>query len=107
MHIEGPPVLLEPNAAQAVAVALHELATNAAKYGSLTGNKGQVELKWQHSQGGQLLLRWTEMGGPTVQTPTHQGFGTRVIERMSGQLKGTTRFDWRAEGLICEIILSA
>lgn len=107
VHIEGPPVLLEPNAAQAVAVALHELATNAAKYGSLTGNKGQVELKWQHSQGGQLLLRWTEMGGPTVQTPTHQGFGTRVIERMSGQLKGTTRFDWRAEGLICEIILSA
>jgi PAS domain S-box-containing protein len=103
--IEGPPVLLEPNAAQAIAVALHELATNAAKYGSLSGNKGQVELNWQHSPDGQLILRWTEMGGPAVQTPTHQGFGTRVIERMSGQLKGTARFEWHAEGLVCEITL--
>jgi PAS domain S-box-containing protein len=105
VHIEGLPVLLEPNAAQAVAVALHELATNAAKYGSLSGKKGQVELKWQHSADGQLIVRWTEMGGPTVQTPTHQGFGTRVIERMSGQLKGTSRFHWHAAGLVCEITL--
>jgi two-component sensor histidine kinase len=105
VHIEGPPILLEPNAAQAVAVTLHELATNAAKYGSLSGNKGQVELKWQHSPDGQLILRWIEKGGPAVRTPTHQGFGTRVIERMSGQLKGSARFDWHAEGLICEITL--
>jgi two-component sensor histidine kinase len=47
------------------------------------------------------------MGGPAVQTPTRQGFGSRVIERMIGQLKGKTRFDWRAEGLVCEITLQA
>jgi two-component sensor histidine kinase len=103
--IEGPPVLLEPNAAQAVAVALHELATNAAKYGSLSGKSGRVELKWQHKPDGQLILRWVETGGPPVRTPTHQGFGTRVIERMSGQLKGSARFDWHAKGLVCEITL--
>jgi PAS domain S-box-containing protein len=107
VRIEGPPVLLEPNAAQAVAVALHELATNASKYGPLSGNKGRVELKWQYSPDGQLILRWTETGGPAVQTPTHQGFGTQVIERMSGQLKGTARFNWLAAGLICEITFRA
>jgi two-component sensor histidine kinase len=95
---------LEPDTAQAIAVALHELATNAPKYGSLSG-KGQVELKWQHSPDGQLILHWTEIGGPAVQTPTRRGFGTRAIEGMTGQLKGWAKFDWRPEGLVCEITL--
>jgi PAS domain S-box-containing protein len=105
VRIDGPSVLLEPNAAQAIAVALHELATNAAKYGSLSGHKGQVDLKWLHQPGGQLLVRWTEIGGPPVQPPTRRGFGSRVIERMTGQLNGKADFDWRPEGLVCEIIL--
>jgi PAS domain S-box-containing protein len=105
VRIDGPSVLLEPNAAQAIAVALHELATNAAKYGSLSGHKGQVDLKWLHKPGGQLLVRWTEIGGPPLQPPTRRGFGSRVIERMTGQLKGKADFDWRPEGLVCEIIL--
>jgi PAS domain S-box-containing protein len=105
VRIDGPSVLLEPNAAQAIAVALHELATNAGKYGSLSSRKGQVDLKWLHKPGGQLLVRWTEIGGPPVQPPTRQGFGSRVIERMTGQLKGKADFDWRPEGLVCEIIL--
>ncbi len=105
VQIDGPQVLLEPNAAQAVAVALHELATNAAKYGALSGPNGQIDLKWSHEADGRLILYWKEMGGPEVSMPTHQGFGTRIVERMIGQLKGKARFDWRAEGLVCEIAL--
>jgi PAS domain S-box-containing protein len=105
VRIEGPPVLLEPNAAQAVAVTLHELATNAAKYGSLSGAGGRIELTWVHGADKRLVMRWTETGGPAVQVPTRQGFGSRVIDRMIGQLKGKARFDWRPEGLICEIVL--
>jgi PAS domain S-box-containing protein len=105
VHIDGPPVLLEPDVAQTIAVTVHELATNAAKYGSLSGGKGQIDLEWLHKADGELILRWTESGGPAVQMPTRQGFGTRVIERMIGQLKGKARFDWRPEGLVCEITI--
>src|SRR3984893_3279978 len=105
VQIDGPQVLLEPNAAQAIAVALHELATNAAKYGALSMAKGQVDLKWSHEADERLILRWTEIGGPAVQAPVRQGFGCRVVERMIEQLRGKARFDWRPEGLICEIIL--
>jgi PAS domain S-box-containing protein len=100
----GPPLLLEPDAAQVVAITLHELATNAAKYGSLSGTKGHIDLTWQHKPG-QLVLRWAESGGPPVQRPAQQGFGSRVIERMIGQMKGSARFDWRPEGLVCEVTL--
>jgi two-component sensor histidine kinase len=107
VQIDGPQVLLEPNLAQAIAVTLHELATNAAKYGALSTAKGRIELKWLHEADGRLTLRWTEIGGPAVQMPTRQGFGTRIIERMIGQLKGKAHFDWHTEGLGCEIILHA
>jgi PAS domain S-box-containing protein len=105
VQIDGRQVLLEPNAAQAIAVTLHELATNAAKYGALSVAKGQVELKWSHEADERLILRWTEIGGPAVQRPARQGFGGRVVERMIGQLRGKARFDWRPEGLVCEIVL--
>jgi PAS domain S-box-containing protein len=105
VRIDGPPVLLEPNTAQAVAVTLHELVTNAVKYGALSTANGHIDLKWSHEANGRLNLRWIETGGPTVQPPTRKGFGGRIIEQMIAQLKGESRFDWRAEGLICEIIL--
>jgi PAS domain S-box-containing protein len=105
-RIDGPHLVLEPNAAQAIAVTLHELATNAAKYGALSVAEGSVEVKWSRAADGLLVLRWTERGGPPVKQPMRQGFGTRVIERMiTGSLKGTMRFDWRAQGLACEIAL--
>jgi PAS domain S-box-containing protein len=107
VSIEGPQVLLEPNSAQAIAVTLHELATNAAKYGALSATEGQIEVKWSHTADGRLILLWTETGGPPVKTPTRQGFGAKVINAMIEQLKGTTRFDWRPEGLVCEITLQA
>jgi len=103
VRINGPEVLLEPNTAQMAAVILHELATNAAKYGALSGAIGRIEVNWSHSDDGWLNLRWTETGGPAAKTPTRQGFGHRVIERMIGQLKGKANFNWRAEGLVCEI----
>jgi PAS domain S-box-containing protein len=107
VRIDGPQVLLEPNTAQAVAVALHELATNAAKYGALSRANGRVELKWSHVANGRLNLRWMETGGPTVRPPTRTGFGGRVIEQMIAQLKGESRLDWRTEGLVCEITVPA
>jgi two-component sensor histidine kinase len=107
VRIDGPQVLLEPNAAQAIAVTLHELVTNSVKYGALSGAKGQIDLKWLHKADGHLILHWTEVGGPVVQMPTRQGFGSRVIEKMIGHLKGKARFDWRSEGLVCEITLEA
>jgi PAS domain S-box-containing protein len=105
-QIDGPQVLLPPCTAQAIAVALHELATNAVKYGSLSVPKGKVEVTWSHPEDGQLILRWVESGGPPAEEPTRGGFGTSVIERMiREQLKGEMHLDWRAEGLACEIVL--
>ena len=106
VQIDGPSVLLEPNAAQAIAVILHELATNAAKYGALSVPNGHVRIEWSHEQNGQLVLRWTEKGGPPVEPPTRRGFGARVMENMvRGQFKGELKFDWHPEGLACEIVL--
>jgi PAS domain S-box-containing protein len=110
VRIDGPALSLEADTAQTIAVALHELATNAAKYGALSAPDGRVEVEWSPAADGRLVLRWTEQGGPRVQwpAPTKKGFGTRVIESMiRDQLKGEIRFDWRAEGLACEIVLPA
>jgi PAS domain S-box-containing protein len=104
VRINGPPVFLEPDVAQTIAMTLHELATNAAKYGALAVPDGQLELNWRDADG-QLHLRWTESSGPKVQEPTHKGFGGRIIEQMIAQRSGKTHFDWRADGLVCEITL--
>ena len=104
-RINGPQVLLQPNVAQSVAVILHELATNAAKYGSLSLASGRIDLSWSHEWDGRLELRWTETGGPPVHAPTREGFGGRIIKQMAEQLKGAARFEWHAEGLDCEINL--
>jgi PAS domain S-box-containing protein len=103
--IDGPQTLLAPDAAQAVVVALHELATNAAKYGALSTPDGQVRLEWSHAADGTLRLSWTETGGPVAHKPTRKGFGSRIIEQMIVQQKGEVRFDWRKDGLVCEITL--
>jgi PAS domain S-box-containing protein len=103
VRIDGPPVLLAPDAAQSLAMVLHELATNAVKYGALSGAAGHVSLSWRHGDGRQLTLCWKEEGGPPVQAPSRRGFGSQLIERMAVQLQGAARFDWRPDGLVCEI----
>jgi PAS domain S-box-containing protein len=105
VHVDGPEVLLRPNDAQVVAIILHELATNAAKYGALSVPNGQVHLQWLHRADGQLVLTWTETGGPTVRTPSREGFGSRIIAQLIDQQQGQSQFDWRPEGLICTIVL--
>ena len=88
VFIDGPQILLKSDAAQAIAVTLHELATNAAKYGALSTPYGQVCLEWSHAADGQLRLRWLERNGPAVQEPTRKGVGGRIIEQMIAQQKG-------------------
>jgi PAS domain S-box-containing protein len=106
VHIAGPNLLLQPDTAQAIAVAVHELATNAAKYGALSTSDGQIHVDWSRAADGRLILHWKEVGGPPVKPPTRRGFGSRVMKSIiAGQLKGETRFDWHAEGLSCEISL--
>jgi PAS domain S-box-containing protein len=105
VSIVGPKLLLEPNAAQTIAVVCHELATNAAKYGALSVANGRVVIAWTPVSDGRLILRWNETGGPPVTKPTCEGFGTRVMAKMVQQSKGKARFDWRPEGLACEVAL--
>jgi PAS domain S-box-containing protein len=105
-QIDGPTIMLKPDPAQAIAVALHELATNAAKYGALSATTGQVRVEWFRAGNGRLVLRWTEAGGPAVNPPTRMGFGTHVMEAIiRGHMGGDVRLDWRAEGLVCEVTL--
>jgi PAS domain S-box-containing protein len=97
----GPNVSLQPAAAQSLALALHELVTNAAKYGALSSTSGRVRLTWELNPG-TLVLTWTESGGPQTQAPVAPGFGTRIITAsVEGQLAGQATFDWRSEGLQC------
>jgi PAS domain S-box-containing protein len=105
VNIEGPNLLLEPSTAQTLAVICHELATNAAKYGALSVNDGRVVIRWTSTSDGRLVLCWTETGGPPVTAPTREGFGTRVVGKMVQQSKGEVHFDWRPEGLACEVTI--
>src|SRR5262245_49243056 len=103
-HIEGPLLAFGPDTAKSIAITLHELATNAAKYGALSVSDGRVRAEWSQTQNGRVALHWTETYGPAVKPPTHQGFGTRVMESMIGtHLKGQIRFVWSEQGLACEI----
>jgi two-component sensor histidine kinase len=98
---EGPPVTLLPIAAQSLALAMHELVTNAVKYGALSSKQGRVHMAW-NLEGESLLLNWSETGGPRVRKPTYKGFGTRVIAAsIEGHLDGKVTFDWHPDGLRC------
>ncbi len=87
---------------------LHELTTNAVKYGALSVATGCVRVEWSLGPNAKFVLRWIETGGPIVTPPTRQGFGTRVLGRaLNTQLHGKSRFDWREQGLACEIEVEA
>jgi two-component sensor histidine kinase len=103
-NIEGPDLTLKPQSAQLIAMVLHELTTNAVKYGALSVPTGTVRVEWSRTANGNLVLRWIETGGPRVEPPTRQGFGFRLLQRaLSAQFSGESRFVWRPDGLACEI----
>ena len=102
--LAGPPLRLSATAAQAIGMALHELSTNAAKYGALSNDSGQVAIAWSRQDGeggGSFHLSWTERGGPTVATPSRHGFGTTIITVVPRrQLGCEVTLDFAPEGLM-------
>jgi two-component sensor histidine kinase len=104
--ISGPRVRLPPKTAIAVALALHELATNAVKYGALSNTDGHVEFSWTTPKGraGDLTAVWREVDGPPVSPPTRTGFGTRLIERgLATDLNGQVTLAYPVDGVVCTI----
>jgi len=105
LQTSGPPLKLRPAAAQSLALVLHELATNAAKYGALSVDTGELRVEWRREQddkGAWLVIEWTESGGPAVQAPESLSFGSNIIRTsVERQLRGKVSKDWRPEGLIC------
>jgi PAS domain S-box-containing protein len=106
-YIDGPSVFLPPKTAIAMALAFHELATNAAKYGALSAPEGKVLIAWNvgETPGGRALrLTWRETGGPPVQAPVRNGFGTRLIQRgLASELNGEVKMDFQPAGLVCTV----
>jgi two-component sensor histidine kinase len=105
VQIDGQNFLLDPDVGQTIAVVLHELATNAAKHGSLSVPEGKVHVEATKAGDDKLFLRWTETGGPVVKQPERRGFGSRAMDGMLRGQSGEIRFDWRADGLICEMTI--
>ena len=105
---EGPSLRLTPEAAQPLTLVLHELITNAAKYGALSRPQGRVSLRWERDGGG-VALSWTERGGPPLAGPPDRtGFGSMLIDaNMRGQLAGSIERHWQREGLRCEMTIGA
>ncbi|MFZ5668423.1 MAG: HWE histidine kinase domain-containing protein [Pseudomonadota bacterium] len=100
VRIEGPALRLAPDAVQPVSLLIHELATNAVKYGALSVEHGQVRVGWRVTPEESLELAWTETGGPPVIEPAARGFGSTLITEVTGrQLGGSLAIDWAPGGL--------
>ena len=105
LNISGDDLQLTPKSALSLSLAIHELATNAVKYGALSRAGGSVDVVWQTSDSG-LHLSWAEAGGPPVTSPNRFGFGTTLIEKALGmETGGTSKIDYHSDGVICKIYL--
>ena len=103
LDISGPKVLLEPTKAQTLALALHELATNAVKYGALSSASGKLAVRWELDADA-LVIHWHETAGPETHKPAVTGFGTQIITgSIERQLGGETAFEWLPTGLRCSL----
>jgi two-component sensor histidine kinase len=99
--ISGPEIDIPSGAVIALAMTLNELCTNTTKFGALSGTEGWIGIDWRIDDGNKLLrLTWTEHGGPAVRAPTRRSFGTRMIEALGKQLKGTVSLDYAPTGLV-------
>jgi two-component sensor histidine kinase/PAS domain-containing protein len=103
--IDGPKFRVSSDAALALNMALHELATNAIKYGALSDQHGQIDIRWEldGDRPGFARLTWTESRGPPVTTPTNRGFGTRLLERAFAAADGEVQLHFLSEGVFCEV----
>jgi PAS domain S-box-containing protein len=104
--LSGPRILLPPREALALAMALHELCTNAVKYGALSNDTGRITLEWSRSEApeAQLELVWREHGGPPVSPPTRRGFGSLLLDRtLAHDLNGKVAMEFKPDGLVCSI----
>jgi PAS domain S-box-containing protein len=107
IEIDGAPLSISSDAAQNLGLALHELTTNAAKYGALSVVDGTLRVSWR-VEAGQVTFNWEEAGGPEVTPPERNGFGRLLLEQLVGtSLDGTVSIDFRKEGVRCEIIFPA
>jgi len=107
IKIEGPRIALTQEAAVALSLATHELATNAAKYGALSADAGSIRVAWsieEKPDGPQFLLRWYESGGPPVRRPSHHGYGHKTMTRsVASAFDAAVKLDYLAEGLQCRM----
>jgi two-component sensor histidine kinase len=105
--IQGPEVVLSPELALPLSLVIHELATNATKYGSLSLDAGQVAIDWSHGGENTVIVAWRETGGPPVMPPSKRGFGSILIERAFPVAAGATcSSDFRPEGLVFQLTFS-
>jgi two-component sensor histidine kinase len=103
-EVAGPSARIGPQAALAVALAVHELATNAVKYGALSADDGVVEVAWREDRdGAAMLVEWRERGGPPVTPPTHRGFGSRLLASLAADLGAAAALDFAESGLVCRL----
>ena len=107
IRYSGPSVLLDAQTALHLALVLHELGTNARKYGSLSSVKGQLGISWtvKNEEGRKLFFHWKERGGPPVSVPSRQGFGTTLIERSLQGHGGKVLIEFGGDGVTCELVL--
>jgi two-component system, chemotaxis family, CheB/CheR fusion protein len=108
LDVGGPVVEMTPNATISLAMGLHELGTNAVKYGSLSRPEGRVAVTWQvgpgEAGGRGLRITWRELDGPPVAPPRREGFGTRMLERgIARELEGSVAIDYKEQGLVCSM----
>ncbi len=107
LDASGPWLRIRPKLALSLSMAMHELATNAAKYGSLSNEQGRIKIEWRLFEAeseSRFGLRWEEMDGPPVEAPTRKGFGSRLLERaLSSELGATVRLAFPPTGVVYEI----
>jgi two-component sensor histidine kinase len=104
LSLDGPDIHLGPKQALALALALHELCTNAVKYGALSNQAGLIGIRWARKPGRGVHIEWTETGGPAVRNPERRGFGSRLIEHsLARDLDARVKLDFHPAGVRCTI----
>ena len=104
--LDGPELGVDPTHVQAISLVLHELTTNAAKYGALSQPAGAIRITWSEMKGGGVRIEWSEHGCTNVQEPKRKGFGSRLIAAtLAHQIDGEIKTVWRPEGVLHEIVL--